>query len=144
MSIYENTEALEEVLEMARSLPDASGGGSSADLVIRVNQHCSAKPDVGDIEIIKGDILSVCESIKSNNEKCIKVEVHNYDYNESGGFYDVTCSVVGGTAYFYGGWFYVYYLLQYGTVIYGNTIEWSVDSGEVNSITRYKYTGTAV
>lgn len=138
MSITDNTQGLEEVLEMARSLPDAGSGGSSADLVIRVNQHGhNTTVSAGNIEIVSGNLMSVIESILSDSGKCVKVEVENYKYSDGG--YIVDCSVVNGKAHFYAEWFMVYWTLPIGNYTLVHQASWNMNTGAIDFVNTYRY-----
>lgn len=137
MSIVDNTNGLEEVLEMARSLPNAGSGGSSADLVIRVNQHGNTTVSAGNIEIVSGNLMSVIESILSDSGKCVKVEVENYEYTDDGYFVD--CSVVNGKAHFYAEWFMVYWTLPCGYHTLVHQASWNMNTGAIDYVYTYRY-----
>ena len=137
MSITDNTQGLEEVLEMARSLPDAGSGGSSADLVIRVNQHGHSTLSAENIEIVSGNLMSVIESILSDSGKCVKVEVENYKYSDGG--WTVDCSVVNGRANFYAEWFMVWWTLPVGSYTHVHQASWNMNTGAIDFVNTYRY-----
>lgn len=93
MSITDNTQGLEEVLEMARSLPNAGSGGSSADLVIGLNVANTKHPGngkypnfnsftVGDLSIESGSVSDVASKIAQGiPARVVMEEIHFYGYD---------------------------------------------------------------
>lgn len=90
MSITDNTNGLEEVLEKARSLPNAGSGGSSADLVIGLNVANTKHPGNGqypsfgsftveDLSIESGSVSDVASKIAQGiPAKVVMEEIHFY------------------------------------------------------------------
>ena len=140
MSIVDNTNGLQEVLEMARSLPDAGGGGSSADLVIKINQMGHETLASENVEIIKGDIVSICERAIADSGECIKVEIHNYKY---GGESFIDFSILEGKAHLYAEWLIIYFISPYNGYLYSHGISFNIATGNVDFVSTHRYTGTA-
>lgn len=142
MSIGNNTQGLEEVLEMARSLPERSAsGGSEADLVIKINKNASSSDlSINDIEVVSGDIVSICESLKANNGKSVRVEIRTYKHTELGdNWYDVTCGVRNGVAHFYGEWFTVDFVEPNKNYLNSISITWNFTTNTITGLGKYRF-----